>query len=684
MITYIDAANANKYSVLFDKANKQLGLEENDQEYISSLFKYYAHLEALVSTGDPELNRFFARLPLDEDFLEIDANSRAIKVPASFARYGVGVQGDQMAEVVYFTIDRFFDSKDLAATPVNIVIQWEAKDENKETITGISKNFGKDVETIPGKIIFGWPISSELTAAAGKIKFVVRFYQTDGDTESPQLIYSFSTLPAEVAINATLDYDVIRQESIPDGIIDHGDMVLSRISSSGIYDINGIIPSAPKYIIDLHAVGEDYEGATIIDLPGDVSESIKLAICAESTDAGVINYKWYKFNYDPATGDYSTSKTELNSGAIEFVEVDANEEEINIENQYYLKETVNNADKYSLIASDRLANIESVGEEGEKVFEEDGTTIHLYRRIGSISGINSTGEYHVDIEVKAGFNAADFKNNQKITIPGPKTPSIPSDETEGKTIPVITNEGEATLTAHADFGAEIGENPNVALNYVWKHGNDVVSGATSASLALTDLVEDFTLDESYHYEVSATRNRATTDPVSSGTYRVTNAPKAPEIKDYTYVDGQMQPVSKRANNQYGELAFEINNPGVYDKITYLWMYTIRDEEEAWNEQQLWQDIDLDSNLSDIIKNFSITTDRPGEPDRILDAAVAEWSGTDPKEIVFNGATGAIEGEPLKTKYTLNGNSELGLYYCIIINELNGHKAATVGPFFNVY
>jgi len=212
-----------------------------------------------------------------------------------------------MAEVVYFTIDRFFDSKDLGATPVNIIIQWEAKDANKETITGISKNFGKDVETIPGKIIFGWPISSELTAAAGSIKFVVRFYETDGATESPKLIYSFSTLPAEVAVHATLDYDIIAREALPDGIIDHGDIVLSRIKSEGIYDINGIIPSAPKYIIDLYAVG-DYDDATIIDLPNDVNESIKLAVCAQSTDAGTINYKWYKFNYDSTSGNYGGSK----------------------------------------------------------------------------------------------------------------------------------------------------------------------------------------------------------------------------------------------------------------------------------------------------------------------------------------------------------------------------------------
>ena len=90
-------------------------------------------------------------------------------IPASFARNGVSVQGDEIAEVLYFSIDRYFDTTDLATTDMHIVIQWETKDRS-----GLSANFGKDVESVPGKILFGWPISSELTGAAGSIKFLQR------------------------------------------------------------------------------------------------------------------------------------------------------------------------------------------------------------------------------------------------------------------------------------------------------------------------------------------------------------------------------------------------------------------------------------------------------------------------------------------------------------------------------
>ena len=43
-------------------------------------------------------------------------------MPENFAKYGVGVQGDEIAEILYFSIDRFFDAIDLAEK--EILIQW--------------------------------------------------------------------------------------------------------------------------------------------------------------------------------------------------------------------------------------------------------------------------------------------------------------------------------------------------------------------------------------------------------------------------------------------------------------------------------------------------------------------------------------------------------------------------------
>ena len=220
MITYIDTKNREKYQVLFAKAEETLksadpnklsaGINPEEVE-IATLNQYFAYLQDLITVSSNEnIKSYFLRLPLDEELFEINANTRAISIPRSFSSNGVGVQGDETAEIIYFSIDRYFDHTDLANEDMNIIIQWETRDKNRQVITGISPNFGKDIETIPGKIIFGWPIYSELTESPTPIRFAVRFFQlgaADGEGIRP-LTYSLATLPAEISVGATIDYDL--------------------------------------------------------------------------------------------------------------------------------------------------------------------------------------------------------------------------------------------------------------------------------------------------------------------------------------------------------------------------------------------------------------------------------------------------------------------------------------------
>ena len=156
MVTYIDTTNRAKYQVLFAKAEQALRSADNlpagidlDTLEIATLNQYFAYLQDLITVSSNEnIRSYFLRLPLDEDLFEINANTRAIEIPSSFSANGVGVQGDETAEIVYFSIDRYFDHMDLANEDMNIVIQWETKDANGETITGISPNFGKDIDFI--------------------------------------------------------------------------------------------------------------------------------------------------------------------------------------------------------------------------------------------------------------------------------------------------------------------------------------------------------------------------------------------------------------------------------------------------------------------------------------------------------------------------------------------------------
>lgn len=514
MVTYISSANADKYNLLFDKASKALIANppaDNPENFsddfaITTLNEYFAYLEDLVKVSDDEdISRFFVRLPLDEDFFVIDANSRTIKVPSSsFGRYGVGVQGDELAEVVYFTIDRFFDSTDLANDDINIIIQWEARDENKELVAGISQHFGKDIETIPGKIIFGWPISHELTASPGNIKFAVRFYQLgeNSDENVRQLLYSFSTLPAEVSINASLNYDLINK-TVKE--IDHGKIITSRIRNNGINDPGAPIPSEPIVTVPLYVVSpEGNELVKIVDLPVGDDSVVKLAISARNADIGAISYDWKKFAYDRTSGGYESTGTTLPS-EIEYQEVPATEELI-LDQEYYTVQfdNENRVVTATLVSRERVDNIgisskvitvETDDEEEPEtisvpIFVENGAEIHLYKKT-SIAYVNTVGEYAVDVKARTSANSTIRKMpvDERIRIPGPMKPIINlPEETENisvteedRGVHAIADSGSIVLTAPAVPGesdrpaSEVGEDPQIVLSYNWKQVSDGVA-----------------------------------------------------------------------------------------------------------------------------------------------------------------------------------------------------------------
>ena len=124
----------------------------------------------------------YTTLPSDEPRFIIDANSRTITVPPEFQF--LGVKNDHKAETVYFEIDRYFDAMDLSTQ--TCVIQFS----NNEN-SGFYPVTSMDTVTVDGKIIFGWEILNDVTAAIGNISFSVRFYTID---ESNQFTYNFNTI----------------------------------------------------------------------------------------------------------------------------------------------------------------------------------------------------------------------------------------------------------------------------------------------------------------------------------------------------------------------------------------------------------------------------------------------------------------------------------------------------------
>ena len=287
MITYVNREDAK----LFDLAAKALG------ETSLSLDQYLSKLADLKA-----ISPRYVRLPLyedgykDEEIFEIDANARTIKVPASFNKNGVGVVSDELAETVWFKINRYFDIKDfgkavghedsnnLKDQELHILIQWEAPDGAK----GASWAYAIDADTDPDYIYFGWALTAEhLTAKAGNIKFGVRIMQYDADG----VAYSFATQAAVIAVKAGLSFDVtdegIKIENVADKIASR--LMGGQIAYCPVFAEDGNLDA---WVLSLEVPEDAEEGAK----PEARLEVVAMAPHGESYDA--MAYKWYKKGLD--------------------------------------------------------------------------------------------------------------------------------------------------------------------------------------------------------------------------------------------------------------------------------------------------------------------------------------------------------------------------------------------------
>ena len=287
MITKITADNRVAYEALFAKANDYLDLELTDPGYIDSLNKYFLQLKGLVQRlnsddDNREKIKQFIRLPLDEPTFSIDANSRVITVPAEFKKNGISVKDDEIAETLYFTIDRYYDSIDLMSDDVNIVIQWETPDK----INGISTALFRDCAVLDGseKVVFGWAISNKITRTAGTVKFAARFYILNGET----ITFNLNTLVQSATIQAGINYDVTGAQ------LNDQARILSRLTTGPAVPADDVSLEAPVFVhdlvIDAQAADPTHQ---FIDLADLVESDGKLKAVAKIPNGpGTLLYQW--------------------------------------------------------------------------------------------------------------------------------------------------------------------------------------------------------------------------------------------------------------------------------------------------------------------------------------------------------------------------------------------------------
>lgn len=172
----------------YDSLYEEIAAASNGTIVINNLESFFGSIQEIAA-----LNEKFLRLPLDEPLFEIDANSRKISVPTDFASNGLSVQGDHLAETVFFSIDRYFDYMDLSNCQIRI--NWKIG-----SVSGQSVNFIKSTDIKPGYIVFGWPVAKDLTGKSGSLSFAVEFYQEKND----EIVYSLNTLISTINIKEGL------------------------------------------------------------------------------------------------------------------------------------------------------------------------------------------------------------------------------------------------------------------------------------------------------------------------------------------------------------------------------------------------------------------------------------------------------------------------------------------------
>lgn len=131
---------------------------------ITSAREYLARLQEI---RDANLHIETLNIPADENVYNVDLNARTIDTPLFLS-----TETDHVAETVFFAVDRYFETYDLAES--TCLIQYiNAKGEGYVYVVPVY-----DLESYAdeGKMLIPWVIQGNATAAPGTIQYAIRFY----------------------------------------------------------------------------------------------------------------------------------------------------------------------------------------------------------------------------------------------------------------------------------------------------------------------------------------------------------------------------------------------------------------------------------------------------------------------------------------------------------------------------
>jgi hypothetical protein len=161
--------------------------------------------------------------PQTEPKFIINLNTRIIDIPPEF--YCIGIENDHNAETIYFETNRYFDDIDLYNA--SIAIQYINSLGKKYVFPIVYKYIDYSEEGEEGELLsFGWTLSSDVLAAAGKVYFTIRFFELENDKNIFK--YNLNTKIAEVYVEKGLNV-LVADESIKE--TDDLSRVLESISN---------------------------------------------------------------------------------------------------------------------------------------------------------------------------------------------------------------------------------------------------------------------------------------------------------------------------------------------------------------------------------------------------------------------------------------------------------------------
>lgn len=549
MITKYKDSVRLAYQKLYEDINKA----SNGEIQIDNLESFFGYIQEIG-----ELDKKFLRLPLDEPLFEIDANSRKITIPSDFAANGLSVQGDHLAETVFFSIDRYFDYMDL--NNCNIRINWKIGD-----VSGQSINFSKSVDAEPGKIIFGWPVAKDLTGKSGALSFAVEFYIERDNVIS----YSLNTLISTINIKEGLVL-------INPTVINVNDDILNMLQNSSFGEGEAEVPDLAWLTNGLVTNPDSTVALEFINLAGNAIDNgdsqtlssvpVKLYARAQA-GAADIKYSTPAGKDDPVDEYVLVSKKDDDDNRIP----------LDPSGTYYVKE-------------DSVYNIAS--SEDIRTWNNPEIAIpnksELYARYSTIE-VNGVGEYYIQAQgiifdkdnKKIGQGA--LKSTPVVICPEPDAPAkitITSDnsdlEDEGYDIDLSMADSvafltgnEVTLTATASGydnkdayeAPAVGVEPKALVQYIWyKDGNETPVN-TSKWIRPTQN-HSFAIREEGKYIVGVKtflNNQTTLDETKSKEYIV--SPLASKIEENSIILG----LNKQGGQYWINLSESVN--GTLDKNT---------------------------------------------------------------------------------------------------------------------